>query len=122
MENNIIEKPKRNTFLTVWLILMLIGYSMSILIFFVIGKLVPLLIMNYPVWTIYFFGVMSIIGLILAILLFFWQKWAFYATCILVIIVLIINLVVLKSYSSIINLISPIILYFAMRPNWKDFK
>lgn len=118
-----VKTKERNTFLLVWLIIMLVALGLSLISNIVLVSTYGLLseAAIVPLWTLVFSLIFTIINLILTILLFKWKKWAFFALCASAIIVFVVNMIFIAGWTSFVGLLGPVILYFAMRPNWKDF-
>ena len=126
------ETRKRTTFLTVWLIIMLIFGILSIILNFVFIALINIqpqseiiteLANTVPQWSIYLSAASTVLNIIFVISLFKWKKWALYGFIGLWIVSTIIEIViginVFILFSSIIGLI---ILIIAIKPNWKYFE
>ncbi len=123
------SKKERKIFLSIWLYLMLIFNSLSFAVYLFIFILSILSITTQlfpnrqPAWfLIISFIFFSLINIISTVFLLKWKRWAFWTFCGSAIIVFIFNLYSGQNFLlSIIGLFGVVILYFAMRPQWKLF-
>jgi len=116
------ETKKRSTWLTIWLSLMLITNTFSILIYFTSSKAILATYSNMPAWIWYVFGLVSLANLIFVIFLFRWKKWPFYALCGTALVAFIMNMAIGLGIFTLFGLLGPLILYFSMKPQWKLFE
>lgn len=106
-------KKERGVLLTIWLILMLIGSSFSLL-FILFGDMSPI-----PLWITYTFAILALLNFVFIIFLFMWKKWAFFAFCGSVGIIFIINIITDTGvFSSLSGLLGPLVLYLILKPKW----
>ena len=117
-------KKKRKGFLQVWLILMIIFNSISALSYFLGGKEMVTLLPSLSLTLVYAFGFLAILNIVFVVYLFRWKKWPLYAVCGNAVIIFILNVFFagMDIGSSLVGLLSPIILYLAMRPQWDSFE
>lgn len=115
------KEKKRGILLTIWLILILIDNTVTVLL--LNGGFFTSLFPSIPSWAVYALEIATILNVIFATFLFMWKKWAFFAFCGVAGITFIIKLVVGQGIvSAIFGLLFPIILYLIMRSKWNLFK
>ncbi len=125
------QEKKRGIWLTVWLILLLLGNinaSLNSLVMLINIRVVSqiktelfsgtLMWMIFVMIFIYFFNVISLI------FLFRWKKWAFFTLCIgyFLIFVIIIFILPILRFNIVWMLFSLGILYVLLRPKWHFLK
>ena len=107
------EEKKRGTFLTVWLILILIA-NVAIALFY------AALSFTSDIYTL--FAIISFFNVSFTVALFRWDKWGFYGFCGSTVVTFIINLILGAGLTSVLGFVSIFILYIAMKPKWEYFK
>lgn len=116
---------KRPTFLTVWLILMLLSYVYSLYSYTLGTAAMTAVFTNIPVW---FFPVMlllSLAGLASVYLLWTWKKMGFNLAIGIAVLASVVNFMIMGSLgiiSVVFAIVGVVILYLAMKPVWKNFK
>jgi hypothetical protein len=115
-------EKKRGTWLTIWLVLMLIANFFTALAYLLLNKMMVSVYPNVALWIWYVFGVLAVANLVFVIFLFMWKKWPFFALCGMASIALIMNLAIGQGIFTIFGLAGPIILYFSMKPRWNSFE
>jgi len=116
-------EKKRRTFLTIWLVLMLIANFFTALSYLILNSSIASAYPNVPSWIFYIYGLLGLANLVFIIFLFRWKRWAFFAFCGSAIITFIMNLAIgLGIAAVILGLIGPMILYTIMSPQWDLFK
>ncbi len=116
-------EKKRGLWLTILLILMLIGNFFSALVYLVFNKTISLLYPKVALWVWYIYGVIGLAGFVFIIFLFLWKKWPFFAICGATILVSIIDLVIgFGVFAALFGLIGPLILYLSMKSRWNLFE
>jgi len=116
------ENKARGKLLTIWLVLMLIANILAILICVLLNSVFSTAYPNAPFWASYVLGILGLVNIIFVVFLFRWEKWAFYALCGSAVASFALNIIIgVSTLSNIYGLISPIILYFILRPKWEMF-
>lgn len=117
-----IETKKRPTFLNVWLGIMLGGIILGLGFIFVIG-LLNLAESNFVSPVLWFSFITSILDLVFIYLLYNWKIVGFYGITTMYIINFLATLLFNPSYAFFVafSFIGLLVLYFAMRPVWKEF-
>lgn len=112
---------KRNTGLSVWLVLMLIGAGWSALANF--GLLFGLSYYLMPGWIVFCMGLLSVVNFVLLLYIWQWKMWAFQAMLGSTVLIFILNLIGDTSFwAALLGFLGVIILYLFMRPQWKWFE
>jgi len=110
---------KRGALLTIWLILMLIANTGTVITYLLGGEFITSVLPTIPSWSIYALTIFGLLNVLFTIFLFMWKKWAFFAFCGSAGIIFVINLIIGMGFSSILGLGGPIILYLILRSKWK---
>lgn len=116
---------KRPVFLTVWLILMALGYAYSLYSYTLGTAAVTSVFPGIPGWFFPVMALSAVLGLVAVYLLWTWKKMGLYIVAGLSVLSAVVNFVVmgnLGGMSIIFGLVGLAILYFAMRPAWSNFK
>jgi len=116
-------EKKRRTFLTIWLVLMLIANIYAALTYLLLNSSIASAYPNVSSRIFYIFSLLGLANLVFVIFLFRWKRWAFYAFCGTTLVGFIMNLAIgLGIAAAIFGLIGPMILYAIMSPQWDLFK
>jgi hypothetical protein len=120
------QEKKRGVFLTIWLILLLLGNInalFGILINVrVVSQLDPELFSGVLVWMIYVMGFFLFFNVISLIFLFRWKKWAFFTLLISYFFIFVITIFILPVLGFMLGggmFLLLGILYFLLRPKWR---
>lgn len=116
---------KRPMFLTVWLVLMLLGHAYSLYSYTLGTAAIMAVLPNIPGWFFPAMLVLSLAGLAAVYLLWTWKKMGFYLAVGIAVLASLMNIVVLGTLGSVSIIGAAVgvgILYLAMKPVWKNFK
>lgn len=116
---------KRPTFLTVWLVLMLLGYVYSLYSYSLGASMITAVFPNLPGWFFPAMLILSLAGLVAVYLLWTWKKLGFQLAVGLAVLSTVINFMIMGAagiVSVILAIAGVAILYLAMKPVWKNFK
>ncbi len=72
------QEKQRHGCLTAWLIFMMIGNSITALIYLLGSQVIKQTLPTIPNWAIPVLGVIAVFNLVCTIALFKWQKWGFW--------------------------------------------
>lgn len=112
---------KRNTGLSVWLVLMMVGAAWAALANF--GLLFGTSYYLMPGWIVFCLGLIAVLNFVLLLYIWQWKMWAFQASVASTVLVFILNLVGGTAFwAALLGFLGVIILYLFMRPQWKWFE
>ena len=73
-----VQEKQRHGCLTAWLIFMMIGNSITALLYFLNSQAIKQALPTIPDWSLPILAIIALFNLICAIALFKWQKWGFW--------------------------------------------
>ena len=115
---------KRETVLTVWLVLMLV-VNIAVIFFYAFFAASPdfgsLLFFRFPYWSVYVFCAFGAVNIVSVCFLFLWKKWAFYVLCGTAAVTLAINLYIGIGVQAFLGLGEVVITYLVLRQQWSLF-
>ena len=115
------KAKKRNTGLTVWLVIMIIFAAWAALAN--LGMLFGTSYYFMPGWIVFTMGLLSVVNVVLLLNVWKWKMWAFQALVGTTVIAFILNLIGgISFFSAIWGFVGLLILYLFMRPQWKWFE
>ena len=114
---------KRETIVTVWLLLMLTGNIAVILLYMFLADIPALsfLLSKYPMWIVYVFSGFATVNIASVCFLFRWKKWAFYVLCGSAVATLSVNLYIGVGVQAFFGLGEVIITYLVLNQQWSQF-
>jgi len=115
---------KRDTILTVWLILLLVA-NIAATLFYVLLAISPaqfaLFLPRLATWTIYMFTAFGALNVTCVCFLFLWKKWAFFTLCGSAAVTFAVNLSVGSGVFAVYGLFGPVITYLVLLQQWSQF-
>jgi hypothetical protein len=115
---------KRPTFLTIWLILIVLGNLYSLYSYTVGTTFITRALPNFPSWAFILYDILAVVELIGVVLLWMWKKVGFYLIIGAAIIATVLNILTLGGLgvtAIVAAIIGIVILYLAMKPVWSNF-
>lgn len=113
---------KRPIFLTILLILITISNIFSLYSYTVGKSSIVELIPDFPSWAFIFLTTLGILQLVGVAMVWTWKKMGFYLFIVSAIGAMLVNAATLGIGSSLFGIIGIVLLYFAMKPVWGNFK
>lgn len=106
------DAKNRHGCLTAWLVLMLLGNSVTAVSYLQAGGNIRQTLPNMPEWAIPVLIVASLFNVVCTIALFQWKKWGFWGFCATSIVALVVNLSIgLGIASALAGLLGVLLLY-----------
>jgi hypothetical protein len=102
MESNVAEAKQRHGCLTTWLILMIIGNSLTALAYLLASSTIKSNLPNAPAWTVPTLTVASLANVVFSVALFQWKKWGFFGFVGTSVLVFVINLKIRQSIGGVL--------------------
>jgi hypothetical protein len=115
------SKPvrKRGTVLTLWLVLLILGNTVSPLLTVLGIRPLP---SSVPLWIIYPLILSSVLLVVSAIAMLAWKKWGFYLLCAIEVLAIAVNLLAGAGVFAFVGLIGLAITYLLLRSSWSLFE
>jgi len=115
------SSKERGDLLTVWLILMLLANTATVLLYLALA-LSPVnlsfFLPNIAAWTVYLFIAFGLWNIACVCFLFLWKKWAFLRLCGSAAVVLAVNLYVGVGALAFVGLLGAVFTFLVLRPKW----
>ena len=115
-------KKELGTLLTVWLCLMLVANIVSTAIYFGASSYFSVLMPDYPGWSAYVLGVLTLLNIIYTVQLFEWKRWGFYGFVVTTVVSMGVNVILGLGLYSFLGLLGPLILFALLQPKWNLFE
>ena len=115
---------KRPIFLTIWLILIVLGNLYSLYSYTLGTAFITSALPNFPSWAFILLDILAVVELIGVALLWMWKKLGFYLFIGAAVIASALNILTLGGLgvTGILGaILGIVILYFAMKPVWSNF-
>jgi hypothetical protein len=113
---------KRPWYLTVWLIIIVIGGVFSVLSYTLGAGAITQVLPQVPSWAIWVLALLSALVIVGAVMLWMWKMMGFYILIGVTAVSTVINIMYLGAESIIWSVLGTIILWLMMRPVWQNFK
>jgi hypothetical protein len=123
IKERIMEGSKsRHGCLTVWLVIIIIGSSLSALMYLFGSEIIRRTFPDTPGWTFIILIVLSLFNIVCAIALLQWKKWGFWGICASSIAAIIINIVIGLGIGYILSGLIGVVLLYAVLQIGKENK